>query len=179
MTYGFVYILGNEFMPDVFKIGCTERSPHARADELSKPTGVPSPFRVLCYAEFSDFQGVERRMHEWCKDYRINNGREFFQGCLRLAVTLLWFHPERWAFTDCTAGSRYALESELSHRVCTEKHENYFDDLRDPFAKRDVEDKRIAERHKFLDGLQEEMDADLGAEQLADAANDTAAEEAA
>ena len=32
MSYGFVYMLRNGYMPDLVKIGCTERSPHLRAD---------------------------------------------------------------------------------------------------------------------------------------------------
>lgn len=97
---GFVYILVNEYMPDVYKVGCTERSPHERAAELSKPTGVPSPFEVLCYAEFEDFQSVERDMHEWLSPHRISANREFFHFGLEYAVRLLWWHRKRLSFTE-------------------------------------------------------------------------------
>jgi hypothetical protein len=99
VNYGFVYILHNEFMT-VVKIGCTERSPHARAEELSKPTGVPGPFTVACYAEVRDFQGFERRLHSWLEDYRANDAREFFYdyGVSR-AVALMYHCKDTLSFT--------------------------------------------------------------------------------
>lgn len=91
MNYGFVYLLHNEFM-SVVKIGCTERSPHARAEELSKPTGVPGPFAVACYAEVRDFQGFERRLHSWLEDYRANDAREFFYDYAVSRAVALMYH---------------------------------------------------------------------------------------
>lgn len=97
--FGFVYILVNDYMPDVYKVGCTERSPHARADELSKPTGVPAPFRVHCYVEVRDFQAVERDMHKWLAGYRISDNREFFAGGLEFACRCLYWMPGRLSFS--------------------------------------------------------------------------------
>lgn len=97
---GFVYVLTNAHMPGVFKLGCTERSPHDRAAELSMSTGVPAPFEVLCYVECNDFQKVERHMHELLSTHRVNSAREFFDSqCLRHAIALLYWHPWRRAFT--------------------------------------------------------------------------------
>lgn len=104
MNYGFVYILHNPMMR-CLKIGCTERSPHARADELSKPTGVPIPFKVACYVEVRDFQAFERRMHDWCKAFRISDSREFFdEEVLHDAVALMYHYPDKLAFTVADAG---------------------------------------------------------------------------
>jgi hypothetical protein len=135
-THGFVYILANEYMPDLYKIGCTERSPHARADELGKGTGVPVGFQVLCYAEFEDFQLAERQMHQWLSHSRVNESREFFHGCLVSSVGMLWWHPSRMAFCDATAGAKNPLYSELLSRVQSEYHKeiDYFSDLQDPFS---------------------------------------------
>lgn len=115
MNYGFVYILANIHMPAVYKIGCTERSPHARAEELSKATGVPSPFYVLCYAESTDFQALERDMHKWCDNSRISANREFFTSCFEWAAQLLKFNKSTVAFVvPCenlfTMESGYASE---------------------------------------------------------------------
>jgi hypothetical protein len=96
--FGFVYLLTNPYMDGVYKIGCTERSPHARADELSKPTGVPAPFRVFCYIECANFQSVERRFHEWLKEHRISDSREFFHGGMSFAVRIMYWHPNRLTF---------------------------------------------------------------------------------
>jgi T5orf172 domain len=95
---GFVYILVNDYMPDVYKIGCTERSPHARADELSKHTGVPAPFVVLCYIEVENFQAVEKDMHKWMAKQRISPAREFFHSGLDWAVRLMFWHRQRISF---------------------------------------------------------------------------------
>ena len=143
-NHGFVYILSNLYMPDLIKIGCTERSPHARADELSKATGVPTPFQVMCYAEFEDFQSQERSLHGWLNHSRVNDSREFFEGVLRDAVRWLWHHPNRLAFCDATVGRIDPPWSELSMRVCSEPHELKLADTESPFtAHNDVERVRI------------------------------------
>lgn len=89
MAYGFVYVLANEAMPNIYKIGCTERSPSKRAEELSNSTSVPTPFFVVCYGEFREFQGVEYQMHQYFADKRVNAGREFFYGPLQQIVDQL------------------------------------------------------------------------------------------
>jgi hypothetical protein len=92
MGYGFVYLLGNKAMPCLYKIGCTERSPHARAAQLSAATGVPTPFDVLLYIEVANFQRVEQKFHEEMADFRASDKREFF--CFGPAhMDWLW-----WAF---------------------------------------------------------------------------------
>jgi hypothetical protein len=100
-SHGFVYLLMNPYMPDVVKIGCTERSPHLRADELSKPTGAPAPFEVVCYIEVADFQYVERKFHEWFKAWRITPNREFFAGISPIEIAGYFKHfYDALAFTD-------------------------------------------------------------------------------
>lgn len=99
-TYGFVYILTNDYMPGVYKVGCTERSPRLRAIELSKHTGVPAPFSVLCYAEFEDFQRVEKDLHHYLRNQRISDSREFFDGAIDWAVGWLFWHRDRIAFVE-------------------------------------------------------------------------------
>ena len=104
---GFVYILTNDYMPDVYKVGCTERSPHERAAELSRSTGVPYPFEVLCYMEIADFQREEKRIHDWLASYRISAQREFFHIGVDCAVRYLFWHPERLTF--CCPGRNGAV----------------------------------------------------------------------
>jgi hypothetical protein len=78
MSHGFVYLLGNKAMPCYYKIGCTERSPHARAAQISAATGVPHPFQVLLYIEAPNFQRAEQRLHQELADFRASRNREFF-----------------------------------------------------------------------------------------------------
>ena len=100
MQIGFVYVMTNESMAGLFKVGCTEKAPHQRALELSKATGVPTPFDVVCYIEVPDFQRVEQALHKYLNAYRENDRREFFRGGLAKMVPWLFFHPQRLAFCD-------------------------------------------------------------------------------
>ena len=79
MKYGFVYLLSNPCMEGIFKVGCSERSPHARVDELSYSTSVPLPFQVVCYIEAENCQWLEGQMHRWLGAFRLNDRREFFK----------------------------------------------------------------------------------------------------
>lgn len=78
-TYGFVYILSNMAMPDIYKIGYTDRSPMQRAAELSNSTACPLPFDIVCYGEVENPQEVEALVHESYADHRLNRDREFFR----------------------------------------------------------------------------------------------------
>jgi hypothetical protein len=98
--YGFVYAMGNQSFPSVYKIGCTERSPQQRADELSAATGVPTEYYVIAYIECAAFQAVERQIHERLGEYRVNPGREFFEAPLELIARLMFFHPENISWVD-------------------------------------------------------------------------------
>lgn len=111
--YGFVYLLGNIYMPGIYKVGCTERSPQQRAEELSSGTGVPAPFDVLCYIEAQDFQAVESKFHRWLSHARINPQREFFRtGNLPYLVGMFKFHPDQLSFCRANALASYLEEYE-------------------------------------------------------------------
>ena len=48
---GWVYVLTNEAMPGLVKVGCTSKIPEIRAEELFGETSAPGPF-VVAYAAF-------------------------------------------------------------------------------------------------------------------------------
>lgn len=79
MKYGFIYCMSNESMPDLYKIGQTERPPSYRCSELSKSTSSPTEFEILMYAEVEEPVQMERFVHERLAEYRVNAGREFFR----------------------------------------------------------------------------------------------------
>lgn len=85
-SFGFIYVLQNIDMPDVYKVGMTTRSPHARAAELSSATGVPAPFEVIYYAEVANPEKEERRVHLELHKYRVTRSREFFRADLLTIV---------------------------------------------------------------------------------------------
>jgi hypothetical protein len=62
MSEGFIYVLKNPHMPRLVKIGYTQRSPIARAIELSKHTGVPGSFSVVKSWRINDAAAYEKRI---------------------------------------------------------------------------------------------------------------------
>ena len=74
-----VYVLTNPAMPNLVKIGCTERSIEERLRELASVPGVPLPFECFLAVEVEDFRVVERALHHAFGDHRINQRREFFK----------------------------------------------------------------------------------------------------
>ncbi len=81
-AFGFVYILYSPAMPGVYKVGATERSPHQRAAELSRGTGVPHEYDVAFYGEVAKPMQWEREVHGRLERYRVSLAREFFKAPL-------------------------------------------------------------------------------------------------
>lgn len=75
----YIYILSNEAMPGLVKIGSTALPPEERAKQLST-TGVPQPFIVEEYweQECVDILVLERKIHSHLKQWRMASNREFF-----------------------------------------------------------------------------------------------------
>jgi hypothetical protein len=83
MNYGFIYCLGNECMPGIYKIGMTDRAPSQRCFELSSSTSAPKPFDLLCFGEVHNALSVERELHDIFAGARLNKSREFFSADYR------------------------------------------------------------------------------------------------
>tara|TARA_R110000824_G_C14953044_1_gene651143 strand:+ start:129 stop:665 length:537 start_codon:yes stop_codon:yes gene_type:complete len=77
MNRGRVYILTNQSMPGLVKIGKTTRSVEQRAAELHQ-TGVPTPFKVGFDIFTPDCAELELRAHEKFAGVRVSDSREFF-----------------------------------------------------------------------------------------------------
>jgi len=75
----YVYILINEAMPGLIKIGRTSTSVKQRISELNAPAGIPLPFTCYYAARVDDSQLVEKRLHEAFGDHRVRDKREFFR----------------------------------------------------------------------------------------------------
>jgi len=73
---GIVYLLTHEAMPNLCKIGRTDRSVDDRLRDLNN-TSVPYGFRCFYAAEVEDPIDVEKRLHAAFKDSHI--GKEFFE----------------------------------------------------------------------------------------------------
>jgi hypothetical protein len=73
-----VYVLTNEAMPGLTKIGCTTDDLASRIRNLYG-TGVPLPFELFYACEVRDCRFVERQLHDAFGDDRISKNREFFR----------------------------------------------------------------------------------------------------
>lgn len=73
-----VYILTNQSMPNLIKIGYTSRNDlNERIKELYS-TGVPTPFECYYACQVEDGKRIEQILHILFKEDRVNNKREFF-----------------------------------------------------------------------------------------------------
>lgn len=90
MKQGYLYVLSNESMPGLVKIGRTERQPETRAHEL-RTTGVPHPFRLEVAISVPDSVAAEAQVHRLLSDRgtRTTGDREFFCLSVAEAVTVV------------------------------------------------------------------------------------------
>ena len=88
MAQGYIYVLANSSMPNVVKVGKTNRQPSTRAQELSGVTGVPTPFIVVYEKLFNDCDSAELTIHELLsqKGYRVSSNREFFNAPVPIVI---------------------------------------------------------------------------------------------
>ncbi|ATD64753.1 GIY-YIG nuclease family protein [Neisseria weixii] len=77
MKQGWVYVLTNQGMPGLIKIGFTKNLPQERARELYG-TGVAYPFEVAYQVCCHHYPQVEHEVHAQLSGMRVNGGREFF-----------------------------------------------------------------------------------------------------
>ncbi|MBQ8101646.1 MAG: GIY-YIG nuclease family protein [Afipia sp.] len=74
-----VYVLINQSMPGLIKIGRTSgESVESRMRSLDT-TALPLPFECFYAAEVTDSNRVERAIHEAFEDHRVRKNREFFR----------------------------------------------------------------------------------------------------
>ena len=85
---GKVYILTNDAMPGIIKIGITEGSVEERMKTLDT-TPVPMPFRFHFAIESEKFKEIEKLMHNAFSHFRIRDNREFFKMDAENAVSAL------------------------------------------------------------------------------------------
>ncbi len=73
-----IYLLTNEAMPGLVKIGRTNDSVEARIVGLSTASGVPLPFECYFAAQVKDCAKLEKTLHQLFSESRLNPKREFF-----------------------------------------------------------------------------------------------------
>lgn len=87
MQHGYLYVLSNDSMPGVVKIGRTVRLPDVRAKEL-RTTGVPTSFKLEHFVRVRDCISAESMVHTVLQEqgYRTAPDREFFDISVTVAV---------------------------------------------------------------------------------------------
>ena len=73
-----VYVLSNPSMPGMLKIGYTKLTPGKRASQLSRSTGVPTPYNVEWAFHCFNAERLEREVHKILSGCRVSKQKEHF-----------------------------------------------------------------------------------------------------
>lgn len=104
---GIVYVLTNDAMPNMVKIGRTSGGGvERRVAELSRATGVPLPFKVAVARSVHDARVVENALHVAFGPDRVNPSREFFSIAPERAVAVINAFPGQ----ELTPQTEWAVE---------------------------------------------------------------------
>ncbi|WP_313039330.1 GIY-YIG nuclease family protein [Sphingobium yanoikuyae] len=107
---GIIYVLTNDAMPGMVKIGRTSgEGVERRVAELSRATGVPLPFKVAVARTVHDAHKVEKALHIAFGPDRVNPSREFFSISEHRAVAIINAFPG----DDLTPQTERAVEREV------------------------------------------------------------------
>lgn len=106
---GVIYVMVNQSMPNVVKIGKTTRASEERAAELSSTTGVPTKFFVAYEVSVSDCDAAEIDIHNRLSRFRTNEDREFFSMPLKTAIQFVMEITKRYQCEQITPGSKNSL----------------------------------------------------------------------
>jgi len=114
-----IYVLTNEAMPDLVKIGFTDSDVEARMTDLSRASGVPLPFECYFAAEVNDATKLEKTLHQLFAETRVNPRREFFRvdpEKIVLAISIGEFKEVTPGSADVDKEEKEALEKVKARR---------------------------------------------------------------
>jgi hypothetical protein len=92
----YVYILTNETMPGLCKIGFTKNLPDKRAKQINAATGVAMDFTVEYAYPCYNGHDLEQEVHGYLDSFRVNKNREFFQVTVDEAKAVIQRLGERY-----------------------------------------------------------------------------------
>ena len=119
MAKGFVYILLNPSFHDQIKIGRTTDASETRARNLSRTSGLPTPFIVIYDELVSDCEEVERQLHQRFTGYRVSTSREFFRVPIKEAIKALQEEAKRFQIALSLSPERREILTRLKQRFST------------------------------------------------------------
>lgn len=99
---GYIYLMMNPSMNGIVKIGLTKRTPEERLNELSKATGVPTPFILVYKEKFNDCVRAEKIIHSLLEERgeRVSSNREFFSTETSEAIKIIQQVKENYDIVD-------------------------------------------------------------------------------
>jgi hypothetical protein len=131
---GWVYVIENDAMRGIVKVGFSTKDPALRAAELST-TGVPHPFRVIFDALVESPREVEQKTHRDLAEHR--EGKEWFRCDVLVAVNAIRANAldkglllERWS----THGAQANAEINALLAAADRAYEAGGDSARFPFV---------------------------------------------
>lgn len=107
-----IYILTNECMPGLVKIGITTTNVEQRMKDLYT-TGVPYPFECPYAAVVNNGREIEKKLHYAFGDHRVPTGKEFFRIDKEKVKAIL----ELVAIEDATPESNPEVTEEMKEFV--------------------------------------------------------------
>ena len=110
---GWVYVLLNPSMPEIYKVGMTDRTPEERAKELSASTSVATPFLVIYKQRTNYPKQLEFVVHKELEksNSRVNQNREFFNGDPSVAIRAIVRLSDELKLSDTNAQERTDRDS--------------------------------------------------------------------
>lgn len=114
MEEGYVYILSNDSLNGLLKIGSTTFGAEKRAKQLSYTTALPSPFIVEYEIYVRHYVEFEKAIHRKLDSYRVNPKREFFAVSIDKAIEVI-DHEKKKPYYD--ADDTYSAIEILSKLV--------------------------------------------------------------
>ena len=118
MIYGWIYCFSNKSMPDILKVGMTERTPEIRLNEAnsSDTWRPPTPYKIEFAKKVLNPKQKETTLHSLLSQYteRISPKREFFRVS----------SEEVKAFFDLIDGDLWAKEDSEEEEEEEEEEDN-------------------------------------------------------
>ncbi|MDC3105785.1 GIY-YIG nuclease family protein [Gammaproteobacteria bacterium] len=156
---GYVYILSNEAMAPLIKIGCTSKDPEIRRDNLSRETGVPSPFKTEYYALFENYEFVENEVFKKLNAYRPKKNKEHFNCSVGVAISAIRsFEPINEWVTERTIDTAKLHHTYQGKRVSKEGGFYYHEKSDEILAKDKEKPDLVVSKEKISSDMHIESD---------------------
>ncbi len=95
MEEGYVYILSNDSLKGLLKIGSTTFGAEKRAKQLSYTTALPAPFVVVYETYVRHYMEFEKVIHRKLDAYRVNPKREFFEISIDKTIEVINYEKKK------------------------------------------------------------------------------------